>query len=167
MNKTHVPDFSITSRQFHNCQVTLRFCVGRGSGWSSRSSAKMSARRSARSSVGTRNVVRFFPVAPEKCELALGNHKTWWIILYTIIKHELYVPYVNHTVLSWNSSKRSFKRWKTHIYIRQKCIITVIELIISRAQQLPRWGWRSFSLKVICMVTEEICIYLKVQFFSS
>jgi hypothetical protein len=31
---------------------------------------------SAGSSVGTRNVVRFFPVTPEKRELALGNHKT-------------------------------------------------------------------------------------------
>jgi hypothetical protein len=36
----------------------------------------MSARRSARLIVGSRNVVRFGLVTPEKCELALGNHKT-------------------------------------------------------------------------------------------
>jgi hypothetical protein len=28
MNKTHVSDFPITGRQYHNRQVTLRFCAG-------------------------------------------------------------------------------------------------------------------------------------------
>ena len=72
MNKTHVSDFPITGRQCHNRQVTLRFCAGRGAGRSVRMSVGMSAGSSAR----TRNVVWFFPVTPEKCELALGNHKT-------------------------------------------------------------------------------------------
>jgi hypothetical protein len=76
MNKTHMPNFPITSRQYHNCQVTLCFCAGRGAGWSVGSSAGTSTGRSDGSSVGTRNVVRFFPVTPEKRELALGNHKT-------------------------------------------------------------------------------------------
>jgi hypothetical protein len=76
MNKTHVLDFPITGRQYHNCQFTLRFCVGRGVGWSVGSSARMSTGRSVGSSAGTRNVVHFFPITPEKCELVLGNHKT-------------------------------------------------------------------------------------------
>jgi hypothetical protein len=76
MNKTHVSDFPITGRQYHNRQITLRFCAGRGVGRSVGSSAGMSAGMSAGSSAGTRNVVHFFPVTPEKCELALGNHKT-------------------------------------------------------------------------------------------
>jgi hypothetical protein len=75
MNKTHVPDFPITGRQYHNFQVTLHFCVGRGDGRSARLSARTSARMSARSCARTRNVVCFFPVTPEKCELVLGNHK--------------------------------------------------------------------------------------------
>jgi hypothetical protein len=76
MNKTHVSDFPITGHQCHNCQVTLRFCVGRGVGRSDRLSVGTSVGRSVRSSDRTRNVVHFFPVTPEKCELALGNHKT-------------------------------------------------------------------------------------------
>jgi hypothetical protein len=76
MRKTHVSDFPITGRQFHNRQVTLRFCAGRGVGRSVGSSAGTSTGRSVGSSVGTRNVVRFFPVTPEKGELALGNHRT-------------------------------------------------------------------------------------------
>jgi hypothetical protein len=76
MNKTHVPDFPITGRQYHNRQVTLRFCAGRGVGRSVGSSAGTSTGRSVGSSARTRNVVRFFPVTPEKRELALGNHKT-------------------------------------------------------------------------------------------
>jgi hypothetical protein len=76
MNKTHVSDFPITGRQCHNRQVTLRFCAGRGVGQSVGLSVGTSARRSAGSSDRTRNVVRFFPITPEKCELSLGNHRT-------------------------------------------------------------------------------------------
>jgi hypothetical protein len=72
MNKTHMPDFPITGRQYHNRQVTLCFCAGRGVGRSAGSSVGSSAKMSA----GTRNVVHFCPVTPEKRELALGNHKT-------------------------------------------------------------------------------------------
>jgi hypothetical protein len=60
MNKTHVPYFPITGRQYLNYQVTLRFCAIRSAGQSVRSSARMSAGSSAR----TRNVVHFFPVTP-------------------------------------------------------------------------------------------------------
>jgi hypothetical protein len=88
MNKTHVPDFPIIGRQYHNHQVSLHFCAIHSAGQSDGSSVKMSTRRSAGSSVGmstgrsarsssrNRNVVRFFAVTPEKCELDLGNHKT-------------------------------------------------------------------------------------------
>jgi hypothetical protein len=76
MNKTHVPDFPITGRQYHNRQVTLHFCAIRSAGQSVGSGTRTSAGRSAGLSVGSRNVVHFFPVTPEKCELALGNHKT-------------------------------------------------------------------------------------------
>jgi hypothetical protein len=76
MNKTHVPDFPITGRQYHNRQVALRFCAIRSAGQSVGSSARTSTGRSVGSSAGSRNVVRFFPVTPEKCELDLGNHKT-------------------------------------------------------------------------------------------
>jgi hypothetical protein len=76
MNKTHVFDFPPTGRQYHNCQIALRFCVGRGAGRSARSSAKTSAGMSVGSSVKTKNVVHCFPVTLEKCEFALGNHKT-------------------------------------------------------------------------------------------
>jgi hypothetical protein len=72
MNKTHVSDSPPTGRQYHNRQIALRFCAGRGVGRSVGTSVEMSAG----SSVGTRNVVHFFPVTPEKHELALGNHKT-------------------------------------------------------------------------------------------
>jgi hypothetical protein len=68
MNKTHVPDLPITDRQCHNRQVAFHFCAIRSVGSSVGTRAGMSA--------GTRNVVRFFPVTPEKRELALGNHKT-------------------------------------------------------------------------------------------
>ena len=53
MKKTHVPDFPIIGRQYHNRQVTLRFCVGRGVGQSAGSSAETSAGMSVESSVGT------------------------------------------------------------------------------------------------------------------
>jgi hypothetical protein len=76
MNKTHVSDSPPTGRQYHNCQITLRFCAGRGVGWSVGSSVGTSAGMSVGSSARTRNVVRFCPVTPEKRELALGNHKT-------------------------------------------------------------------------------------------
>jgi len=140
-----VPNLSITGRQCHNRQVAFHFCAIRSARQNVISSAGMSARMSARSSAENRNVVHFFPVTPEKHELALVNHKTWWIILDTVIKHELYVPYVDYTILSWNSSKRSFQTWKTHMYMQQKCIVTVIKVIISRAQQLEKQ--KSFSLQ--------------------
>jgi hypothetical protein len=76
MNKTHVSDFPLTGCQYHNRQIALHFCVGRGAGRSVGLSAGTSVGMSVESSAGTRNVVRFFPVTPEKCELALGNHKT-------------------------------------------------------------------------------------------
>jgi hypothetical protein len=76
MNKTHVSDSPPTGRQYHNRQIALRFCAGRGVGRSVRSSVQNECRMSVGSSAGTRNVVRFFPVTPEKRELALGNHKT-------------------------------------------------------------------------------------------
>jgi hypothetical protein len=76
MNKTHVTDFPITGHQYHNRQVTLHFCAGRGVGRSVGSSAGTSTRMSVGSSARTRNVVRFCPVTPEKHELSLGNHKT-------------------------------------------------------------------------------------------
>ena len=76
MKKTHVPDLSITGRQCHNRQLALRFCVGRGVGWSVGSSARMSTGRSVGSSARSRNVVHFSPVTPEKHELALGSIKT-------------------------------------------------------------------------------------------
>ena len=72
MNKTHVSDFLIIGRQYHNRQVTLRFCAGRGA----ERSVRTSTGRSAGSSVRTRNVVRFFPVTLEKRELTLENHNT-------------------------------------------------------------------------------------------
>jgi hypothetical protein len=76
MNKTHVPNFPITGYQYHNRQVALRFCAIHNAGQSVGSSVGMSTGRSDRSSAGSRNVVRFFPIAPEKRELDLGNHKT-------------------------------------------------------------------------------------------
>jgi hypothetical protein len=76
MNKTHVPDFPITGRQYLNRQVTLRFCAIHSVGQSVGSSAGTSTGRSVGSSVGSRNVVCFCPVTPKKCELDLGNHKT-------------------------------------------------------------------------------------------
>ena len=76
MNKTHVPDLPIISRQYLNRQVTLRFCAIRSAGQSAESSARTSTGRSARSSVRSRNVVHFFLVTREKCELDLGHHKT-------------------------------------------------------------------------------------------
>jgi hypothetical protein len=72
MKKTHVPDFPITGRQYHNHQVALHFCAIHSAGQSDKSSVGTSIGRSA----GSRNVVRFFPITPEKCELDLGNHKT-------------------------------------------------------------------------------------------
>jgi hypothetical protein len=76
MNKTHVPDSPITGRQYHNRQVALRFCAIRSAGQSVGSGTGTSAGRSVGLSVGSRNVVHFCPVTPEKRELALGNHKT-------------------------------------------------------------------------------------------
>jgi hypothetical protein len=62
--------------QYLNRQVNLHFCAIRSAGQSVGSSARTSAGMSGGSSAETRNVVRFFPVTPEKRELALGNHKT-------------------------------------------------------------------------------------------
>jgi hypothetical protein len=76
MNKTHVSDFPPIGHQYHNRQIAIHFCAGRDVGQSVGSSAETSAKMSAGSSAGTRNIVRFFPVTPEKHELALGNHKT-------------------------------------------------------------------------------------------
>jgi hypothetical protein len=76
MNKTHVSYSPPTGRQDHNHQIALHFCARRGAGQSVGSGTETSAGRSVGSSVGTRNIVRFFPVTPEKRELALGNHKT-------------------------------------------------------------------------------------------
>jgi hypothetical protein len=92
MNKTHVPDFPITSHQYHNYQVALHFCAIRNVGQSVGSSVGMSTGRSVGSSVRSKNMVGFFPVTPEKCELDLGNHK----------HDELYVIQslnMNHTYL--------------------------------------------------------------------
>jgi hypothetical protein len=55
MKKTHVPDFSITGRQYLNRQVTLHFCAILSVGMSVRSSTGTSAGSSA----GTGNMVRF------------------------------------------------------------------------------------------------------------
>ena len=76
MNKTHVPDSPITSRQYHNRQVALHFCARHGIGHSVRSGTRSSAGRSVVLSVESRNVMRCFSVTPEKCELDLGNHET-------------------------------------------------------------------------------------------
>ena len=120
INKTHVPNLSIIGYQYHNRQLVLRFCAILGAGTSVRSGTETSARTSVRSSVGTENMVRFCFVTAEKHELTLGNHRTWWITLDLIIKHELHIPYADHTILSSNSPKRSFKKMKnTYIHMEK------------------------------------------------
>jgi len=66
MKKTHVPDLSIIGYQCHKCQLTLRFCAILGVETSVGLGTGMSAGTSARSSVETRNVVRFFSVTAKK-----------------------------------------------------------------------------------------------------
>ena len=77
-----------------------------------------SARWSTGRSVGRKNALWLCPVTPKNHKLTLGNHRTWWITLDLIIKHELHVPYADHTILSSNSPKRSFKKMKnTYIHM--------------------------------------------------
>jgi hypothetical protein len=59
MKKTHVPNLSITNCQCHNRQLALHFCAILGVGMSLGSGIGISAGTSARSSVGTGNMVRF------------------------------------------------------------------------------------------------------------
>jgi hypothetical protein len=76
MKKTHIPDSPITGHQYHNHQVTSHFCAKCSDVRSAGLGTGRSAGRNAGLSVRSRNMVRFFSVTPEKCELALGNHKT-------------------------------------------------------------------------------------------
>ena len=88
MNKTHVLDFPITGCQYHNRQVTLRFCARRGARRSAGSGIGLSAGRSvgsgtrpsagmsARLSAESRNIVHFLPVTSKNVNQILGSIKT-------------------------------------------------------------------------------------------
>jgi hypothetical protein len=59
IRKTHVPDLSITDCQYHNRQLSLRFCAILGVGTSVGSGTRTSAGTSVRSSAETGNMVHF------------------------------------------------------------------------------------------------------------
>jgi hypothetical protein len=59
INKTHVPNLSITGCQYQNRQLALRFCAILGVGTSVGSGTGMSVGTSAESSAKTGNMVRF------------------------------------------------------------------------------------------------------------
>jgi hypothetical protein len=76
MKKTHVSDFPIIGRQYHNHQVGLRFCAigsaGRSVGLGTETSVGMSTELSA----GSRNIVHFHPVTSKNVNEILGTVKT-------------------------------------------------------------------------------------------